>query len=237
MSRSRSSAIARFGSMSMRRISMPMRSALTVVTSGGHRLNGGECAWFDREVECGGEADGAEHAELVFAKPQAGVADGADQPAFEVVAAADVVDDFVGDRVEEQAVDREVAALGVVLGGGEVDAVGVAAVAVRGVGAERGDFDLPCWRRPSTVITPNAAPMASVRGGRRRRGFGRAWRWWRRRSPSVRVPSSWSRTQPPAQSASKPAARSFSTTSRANSRWGEGWAWWCGGVLLASTGR
>ena len=38
---------------------------------------------------------------------------------FQVVAAADVVDDFVRDGVEEQAVDREVAALGVVLGGGE----------------------------------------------------------------------------------------------------------------------
>ena len=44
--------------------------------------------------------------------------------------------------IEEQAVDREVAALGVVLGGGERDAVGVAAVAVGGVGAEGGDFDL-----------------------------------------------------------------------------------------------
>ena len=56
--------------------------------------------------------------------------------------AADVVDDLFGDRVEEQAVDREVAALGVVLGVGERDAVGVAAVAVGGVGAKRGDFDL-----------------------------------------------------------------------------------------------
>ena len=96
----------------------------------------------DREIESGGEADGAEHAEFVFAKPQAGVADGADDVGFEVFLAADVVDDLFGDGVEEQAVDGEVAALGVVLGGGERDAVGVAAVAVGGVGAERGDFDL-----------------------------------------------------------------------------------------------
>ena len=82
---------------------------------------------------------------------------------FKIFLAVDVVDDLFGDGVVEQAVDREVAALGVVLGGGERDAVGVAAVAVGGVGAERGDFDLAGGAGPSTVTTPKAAPMGSVR--------------------------------------------------------------------------
>ena len=45
---------------------------------GGHFLDGEERVGVDCEIERGGEADGAEHAEFVFAKPQAGVADGAD---------------------------------------------------------------------------------------------------------------------------------------------------------------
>ena len=130
----------------------------------GHRLDGGERGRLDREVERGGEAHGAEHAELVFGETQARVADGADQLALEVVVAADVIDDFVGDRIEEQAVDREVAALGVVLGVGEGTLSGWRPSLYVGVGAEGGDFDLALLPRgPSTVITPNAAPMASVR--------------------------------------------------------------------------
>ncbi len=112
------------------------------VDVGGHCLDGGERVGVDREVECGGEADGAEHAELVFADAQARIADGADDALLEILLAADVIDDLVGDGIEEEAVDREVAALGIVLGVGECDAVGMAAVGVGGVGAERGDFDL-----------------------------------------------------------------------------------------------
>src|SRR5581483_9504068 len=56
--------------------------------------------------------------------------------------AADVVDHLLVDRVEEHAVDGEVAAPGVLLGGGEGDRVRPAAVGVAEVGAEGGDLDL-----------------------------------------------------------------------------------------------
>ena len=69
-------------STSMRRISMPMRSALTVLISRAISWMAASVCRLDREVERGGEADGAEHAEFVFAKPQAGVADGADDVAL-----------------------------------------------------------------------------------------------------------------------------------------------------------
>ena len=56
---------------------------------------------------------------------------------------ADEVDDPLVDRIVEQAVDGEVAALGVLRGRAERDAVGMPAVAVGGVVAERGHLDLP----------------------------------------------------------------------------------------------
>ena len=121
---------------------MPIRSALTVVISAA-------ISWIARSVA------GSIAKSNVAAKRTARSMRSLSSPSrkrgspiaridapLEVVLAADVVDDLLGDGIEEQAVDREVAALGVVLGGGERDAVGVAAVAVGGVGAERGDFDL-----------------------------------------------------------------------------------------------
>ncbi len=55
---------------------------------------------------------------------------------------ADVIDNFFRNGIEEEAIDREVAALGVVLRGGESDAVGVPAIGVLSIDSERGDFDL-----------------------------------------------------------------------------------------------
>ncbi len=61
---------------------MPMRSALTVVMSAAMSWMAWSVSRFDCEIEGGGEADGAEHAEFVFAEPQARVADGADGAAL-----------------------------------------------------------------------------------------------------------------------------------------------------------
>ena len=93
------------------------------------------------EVEAGGEADGAEHAEVVFGKAGDGVADGADDTGGEVGSAVDKVEDFACDGIEEEAVDREVAALCV--GGGVsfvLDRFRTAAVGVGAVCAVGGDF-------------------------------------------------------------------------------------------------
>ena len=74
--------------------------------------------------------------------------------AREVLLAADVVDEQVVERVEEHAVDGEVAAQGVLAGGGEDDRVGVPAVAVGDVGAEGGDLDLQQSRRRCAARAP-----------------------------------------------------------------------------------
>lgn len=99
------------------------------------------CEGIDGVVEGSGEADGAEEAEPVFGEAEGRVADGAERVVFEVVAAADEVDEVTGERVEEHAIDGEVAALGVGFRGGEDDVVRAAAVEVGAVGAERGDFE------------------------------------------------------------------------------------------------
>lgn len=61
----------------------------------GEGLDGGGGAGFELKVESCGEADSAEHAEVVLGEAVIGVADGADSLCFEVVEPADVVDDAV----------------------------------------------------------------------------------------------------------------------------------------------
>lgn len=102
---------------------------------------GGEGDFFDLDSGLGGEADGAEEAEGVLLEAVAGDADGAEDAGFEVSAAADEVDDLTGEGVFEEAVHGEVPALGVFLGGGEDDGVGVAAVLIDAIGPESGDLD------------------------------------------------------------------------------------------------
>ena len=65
------------------------------------------------EVEARGELHGAQHADRVLLEPHLGVADRAHQLRVEIGEATDVVDDLLALDVIEQAVDREVAAAGV----------------------------------------------------------------------------------------------------------------------------
>ena len=88
-----------------------------------------------------GEADGAEEAETVFGKAGEGIADGADLLGSEIGLALDVIEEFVFEGIEKHAVDGEVAALGIFLGGGEGDGGRAATVEVGAVDAEGGDFE------------------------------------------------------------------------------------------------
>ena len=67
--------------------------------------------------------------------------DGAQDFVFQILLPADEVDDFVFDRIEEQTIDREIAALGVFFGRCEANFRWMPAVFVRNVAAERRDFD------------------------------------------------------------------------------------------------
>ena len=95
-----------------------------------------------RESEPGCEPDEPEDAEVVLAEADHGIADGAEDARAEVVEAADAVDDLFRGGVEEQAVDREVAAGHVQLFVVRVDhMVGAASVAVAAFRAECRDLD------------------------------------------------------------------------------------------------
>src|SRR5690606_25279461 len=72
---------------------------------------------FEVEIETGGELDRPDHPDRVLAEARHGVADGPNDAAFEVGHAIDEVDDPLALDVEEQAVDREVAAASVVFDG------------------------------------------------------------------------------------------------------------------------
>lgn len=108
---------------------------------GGGFLEGGPGGGFDGEAEGGGEANGAEESEVVFLEAGGGFADSANELGIQVGLAIDVVDERAGFGIVEEAIDGEVPALGILFGGGERDGLRAAAIAVRAVGAEGGDFD------------------------------------------------------------------------------------------------
>ena len=76
------------------------------------------------------------------AKRNSGSSDGANDSGFEVLAAADKIQHFILDGIEQQPVDGEVAALDIFLSAlAEAYLVGMAAVAVADVTAEGGDLN------------------------------------------------------------------------------------------------
>ena len=126
--------------------------------------------------------------------------------------AADVVDEPVVERVEEHAVDGEVAALGVLLGRGEDDRVGMSAVAYSAVGCGT-------WR-PATVQRLRAEHLDDAEAGPD--GDGAAEKALHLFGPGVggdvvvvrfEAERSDACTQPPAHRAVKPSSRSRRTTS------------------------
>ena len=138
-----------------------MRSALTDGDLPRHRLHRCQRARLDRQPEARGQADAAEHAQLVLAEACRRVADGPQHAGVQVLLAADVVDQLVFQRVEEHAVDGEVAAQGILAGRGKHHGIRVPAVAVGDIGAKRGDLDLEeALRRPGTEHLDDAEAHA-----------------------------------------------------------------------------
>ncbi|HEY8311829.1 MAG TPA: hypothetical protein VIG47_14800, partial [Gemmatimonadaceae bacterium] len=112
-------------------------------------LNRGERARLDGETKPRGEAHGAQHAQLVLREAERGLADGADDAAGEVLPTTDDIEDAAGegiaaferDRIEQKAVDGEVAALHILCRiPRELDCVGAPAVGVGSVAAKGSDL-------------------------------------------------------------------------------------------------
>ena len=156
--------------------------------------DGLECGGVDRKIEAGGEADGAEHAQVVLAEPLVGVADGADHAALQILASFDEVQNLAAVRVHHEAVDREIAALNVLARIAlEMDQRGTAAVGVVVVAAEGGDLHL--GEDIAHQDHPEVGTDRPERGNRSMMRSGRA-SVATSKSSGLR-PSSRSRTQPP----------------------------------------
>ena len=85
----------------------------------GHLADGPKGLFFQRKSERGREAHRGEHPQLVFGEPLRRRADRPEDALAEVLLPADEVDHLLLDRIVEEAVDRKVAARGVLLGRAE----------------------------------------------------------------------------------------------------------------------
>ena len=135
------------------------------VNLGGHfaRIAARESASM-REIQRGREPHRPQHPQLVLGKAVGGMSDGPDMPGRQVHLPADEVDHPLAAGIVEQPVDGEVAARGVFLGRAEGDAGrdgGRRCTRRRGETWSPRPCRPPCG--PTTEITPNAAPMATVR--------------------------------------------------------------------------
>ena len=112
---------------------------------------------------------------MILDEPRRGVADGPQQARFQIVASTHIVDDCVNARVEEHAVDGEVAPLGVAARVAESDLIGMPTVAVAAVGTKRGHLDplavLP--HQHDAELSPDLARRAKQPADLLRRGVGR----------------------------------------------------------------
>ncbi len=107
---------------------------------------------FDNVVETRRKTHCAQHAELVFGETPFGLADGANDPGFQIFSSFDKVQHLVADGIEQQAIDGEIAALHVFARvATEANFVGMAAVAVAKVAAEGGHLDDICFAGVSHV--------------------------------------------------------------------------------------
>ena len=114
----------------------------------GHRFDRLPGGRVDLEVQRRGKPHRAQQAQLVLAEPGHWLADRPHDASSQILLTLDVVDHGGLLGIEEQAVDREIAPLGVVAGRAERHRVGMSAVGILGVGSKRGHFDLAGALRP-----------------------------------------------------------------------------------------
>ena len=107
----------------------------------GELAEGSPGGGIDGKAELHGKADGTKEAETIFGKSGHGISDRANDFGREVGLARDIVEELVLQRVKKHSVDGEVAALGVLFGGGEGDGGGPAPIVVGAVDPEGGDFE------------------------------------------------------------------------------------------------
>src|SRR5580704_2132160 len=106
------------------------------------RLNRLKSFGLDGVAKTRRKADGTQHPKLVLGKAPLGIANGSNDPVLQILLPPDEIQDLVRVRIEQQAIDGEIAALNIFLRiFAEANLVGMTAVAVSDVAAKRGNLD------------------------------------------------------------------------------------------------
>ena len=98
--------------------------------------------FLDLKAECCCKAHRSKQTQTVFGETCGWVAYGADDPGFQIGPAVDEIDNLPRDGVEKHAVDREIAALGVLARIRVGDSFGVSAIEIKAIGPESGHLKL-----------------------------------------------------------------------------------------------
>ena len=100
-------------------------------------------AGLDLEAQPRRKADGTDQAQVVFLETLFRIANGANYPAQQVLTAPGKVQHLVRIGIQQQCIDGEIPAHGILPGiVFKVHGIGTAAIAIAGVAAERGHFHL-----------------------------------------------------------------------------------------------
>ena len=98
--------------------------------------------WVNLIFETRRESHCPQHPQLVFAEPQLGIADSADNAGVQIVFAADEIQNFVGERIKQQPIDGEIATLHILLRiAAEANLIWMAPIAVSHIAAKSRNFN------------------------------------------------------------------------------------------------
>src|SRR5690606_27994512 len=105
-----------------------------------HLAYGGRCGWIEFEIEPRREANRPQQPKFVLLHPGVGIADRANPAFVQIVKTADIVENAIINRIEKHPIDREIAALGILLGRREFNTTGMTTIPVISLGTESGDL-------------------------------------------------------------------------------------------------
>src|SRR5687767_7704472 len=95
----------------------------------------------DLKFQCGRKPNGAKHPQAIFPETSRRITNGAQHLRLEIFPAADIVYQFLPDRIEEQAIHREVPPLSVFLRSGKRHRFRMSAINIEPICTEGGDLE------------------------------------------------------------------------------------------------
>src|SRR2546425_1225367 len=107
----------------------------------GHCTNGIPCPWLNPVIQPRAKPNSSQNPEFVFLESRERIADGSNDFGIDICAAIDVIEDFAGQWVIQQSVDREIPTQDILLRISENHAAWPPAIDVSFIGTECGDLE------------------------------------------------------------------------------------------------